>query len=177
MAAYESKVRARYKALMHDLLTKGKRPIYGTEEAWRRYVEYWENDDFKAKIQRMREEMSQSAEEAGEDPHDQQNQIQMQQDQIALLQSMLIQSMGGGHTERARLDLHLHLHPPPYPFHQETPTPPTTVPTQALDANDVYNPRMYEPEDEKQTNIGPLQQEWIDAFFDTHPLPRPDRDI
>ncbi|KAK9085377.1 hypothetical protein Sjap_025788 [Stephania japonica] len=40
MAAYESKVKERYKALMHDLLTEGERPIYVTEEAWRRYVEY-----------------------------------------------------------------------------------------------------------------------------------------
>ncbi|KAK9123613.1 hypothetical protein Sjap_013215 [Stephania japonica] len=61
--------------------------------------------------------------------------------------------------------------PPPRPSHQENLTPSTAVPTQALDANDVYHPRMYEPKDEEQTNLVPLQQEWIDAFFDTHPLP------
>ncbi|KAK9144926.1 hypothetical protein Sjap_004829 [Stephania japonica] len=66
-------------------------------------------------------------------------------------------------------------HTPPRPSHQETLTPPTAVPTPALDANDVYRPRMYEPEDEEKTNL-PLQQEWIDALSDTHPLPRPDRD-
>ncbi|KAK9144510.1 hypothetical protein Sjap_004413 [Stephania japonica] len=49
----------------------------------------------------------------------------------------------------------------------------STAPT--LDANDVYRPRMYEPENEEETNL-PLQQEWIDALSDTHPLPRPDRD-
>ncbi|KAK9084680.1 hypothetical protein Sjap_025091 [Stephania japonica] len=65
--------------------------------------------------------------------------------------------------------------PPPRPSHQETLTPPTAVPTPALDANDVYRPRMYEPEDEEQTNL-PLQQEWIYALSDTYPLPRPDRD-
>ncbi|KAK9145276.1 hypothetical protein Sjap_005179 [Stephania japonica] len=65
--------------------------------------------------------------------------------------------------------------PRPRPSHQETLTPPTVVPTPALDANDVYRPRMYEPEDEEQTNL-PLQQEWIDALSDTHPLPRPDKD-
>ncbi|KAK9103136.1 hypothetical protein Sjap_020390 [Stephania japonica] len=58
----------------------------------------------------------------------------------------------------------------------KTLTPPMAVPTPALDANDVYHPKMYEPEDEEQTNL-PLQQEWIDAFFDTHPLPCLDRDI
>ncbi|KAK9110174.1 hypothetical protein Sjap_018234 [Stephania japonica] len=63
----------------------------------------------------------------------------------------------------------------PWHSHQETLTPPTVVPTPALDANDVYRPRMYKPEDEEQTNL-PLQQEWIDALSDTHPLPRPDRD-
>ncbi|KAK9085380.1 hypothetical protein Sjap_025791 [Stephania japonica] len=42
-------VKKRYKALMHDLLTEGERPIYVTEEAWHRYVEYWESDDFKAR--------------------------------------------------------------------------------------------------------------------------------
>ncbi|KAK9123653.1 hypothetical protein Sjap_013255 [Stephania japonica] len=78
MAAYERHAKVRYKALMNKLLSKGERPIYVTEEAWSRYVEYWESDDFKARarswggtaeIQRMREEMSQSAEEAGDDPH------------------------------------------------------------------------------------------------------------
>ncbi|KAK9090829.1 hypothetical protein Sjap_024006 [Stephania japonica] len=49
MAAYERKAKVRYKALMNKLLTKGERPIYVTEEAWRRYVEYWESDDFKAR--------------------------------------------------------------------------------------------------------------------------------
>ncbi|KAK9130401.1 hypothetical protein Sjap_010888 [Stephania japonica] len=91
-----------------------------------------------AEIQRMREEMSQLAKEAGDDPP---------------------------------------LPPPPRPSHQETLTPPTAVPTPALDANDVYHPTMYEPEDKEQTNLAPLQQEWIDAFSDTHPLSRPDRDI
>ncbi|KAK9137678.1 hypothetical protein Sjap_008272 [Stephania japonica] len=57
----------------------------------------------------------------------------------------------------------------------ETLTPPTTLPTPALDAKDVYRQRMYELEDEEQTNL-PLQQEWIDALSDTHPLSRPDRD-
>ncbi|KAK9091033.1 hypothetical protein Sjap_024210 [Stephania japonica] len=65
--------------------------------------------------------------------------------------------------------------PPLCPSHQETLTPSTAVPTPTLDANDVYGPRMYEPENEEQTNL-PLQQQWIDALSDTHPLPRPDRD-
>ncbi|KAK9137404.1 hypothetical protein Sjap_007998 [Stephania japonica] len=49
MATYESKAKVRYKALMNKLLTKGERPIYVTKEAWRRYVEYWESDDFKTR--------------------------------------------------------------------------------------------------------------------------------
>ncbi|KAK9091118.1 hypothetical protein Sjap_024295 [Stephania japonica] len=49
MAAYERHTKVRYKALMNKLLSKGERPIYVTEEAWRRYVEYWESDDFKAR--------------------------------------------------------------------------------------------------------------------------------
>ncbi|KAK9110498.1 hypothetical protein Sjap_018558 [Stephania japonica] len=49
MAAYESMAKVRYKELMNKLLTEGERPIYVTEEAWRRYVEYWESDDFKAR--------------------------------------------------------------------------------------------------------------------------------
>ncbi|KAK9116820.1 hypothetical protein Sjap_015767 [Stephania japonica] len=101
---------------------------------------------------------------------DQQNQIQTQHEQIALLQSMLMQSLRGGHPGASSSHP-----PPPRPYHQETLTPPTAVPTPALDANDVYRPRMYEPEDEEEMNL-PLQQEWIDALSDTHPLPRPDRD-
>ncbi|KAK9110246.1 hypothetical protein Sjap_018306 [Stephania japonica] len=93
---------------------------------------------------------------------------------------MLMQSMRSGHPGASSS------HPPPpsppppplqRPSHQETFTPPTAVPTLTLDANDVYHPRMYELEDEEQMNLAPLQQEWINAFFDTHPLPRPDRDI
>ncbi|KAK9091119.1 hypothetical protein Sjap_024296 [Stephania japonica] len=119
---------------------------------------------------------------------DQQNQIQTQHEQIALLQSMLMQSMRGGHPgvssshpppppprPRPRPRPRLPPPPPPRPSHQKTLTLPTVVPTPALDANDVYHPRMYEPEDEEETNL-PLQQEWIDALSDTHPLPRPDRD-
>ncbi|KAK9145353.1 hypothetical protein Sjap_005256 [Stephania japonica] len=49
MAAYESKANVRYKELMNKLLTEGDRPIYVTEEAWHRNMEYWESDDFKAR--------------------------------------------------------------------------------------------------------------------------------
>ncbi|KAK9110165.1 hypothetical protein Sjap_018225 [Stephania japonica] len=80
---------------------------------------------------------------------------------------MLMQSMRGGHPGASSRPPP-RPPPPPRPSHQETLTPPTAVPTPALDANDVYHPRMYEPEDEEQTNL-PLQQEWIDAFFDTSP--------
>ncbi|KAK9085661.1 hypothetical protein Sjap_026072 [Stephania japonica] len=91
---------------------------------------------------------------------------------------MLMQSMRGGHPGASSSQPpHQPPHPPPRPSHQETPTPVMVVPTLALDANDVYHLRMYEPEDEEQTNLAPLQQEWIDAFSDTHPLPRPNRDI
>ncbi|KAK9144539.1 hypothetical protein Sjap_004442 [Stephania japonica] len=221
---------------MTNTFKKGECPIYVTEEAWRRYVEYWESDDFKARskiassnrrtekggpgtgmskhtggsipflvheerlskelgrdctplelylhmhtkkhdgqtfidarservnaeIQRMREEMSQSAEEAGDDPH---------VDETDLYYKVVGvdhkgRSMRGGHPGASSF------HPPPpclpsrpplRPPHQETLTPPTVVPTLTLDANDIYHPRMYEPEDEEQTNL-PLQQEWIDAF-------------
>ncbi|KAK9084806.1 hypothetical protein Sjap_025217 [Stephania japonica] len=72
---------------------------------------------------------------------DQQNQIQTQQDQIALLQSMLMQSMGGGHPG-ASSSQPPPPPPPPRPSHQETPTPVTAVPTPALDGDDVYHLRM-----------------------------------
>ncbi|KAK9137361.1 hypothetical protein Sjap_007955 [Stephania japonica] len=99
---------------------------------------------------------------------------------------MLMQSMRGGHPgassshpppppPRLRPRPRPRPRPPPRSSHQETLTPPMMVPTLALDANDVYRPRMYEPEDEEETNL-PLQQEWIDALSDIHPLPRPDRD-
>ncbi|KAK9085303.1 hypothetical protein Sjap_025714 [Stephania japonica] len=33
------------------------------------------------------------------------------------------------------------------------------------------HPRMYELGEKERMNLGPLRQEWIDAFADTHPLP------
>ncbi|KAK9137716.1 hypothetical protein Sjap_008310 [Stephania japonica] len=139
-------------------------------------------------IKRMCEEMSQSTQEAGEDPYmdetylyykvvsvvhkgrvyglgftgrssiveDRQNQIQTQQDQIALLQSMLMLSMGGGNPGAS---ISQPPPPPPSPSLQETPILATAVRTPALDVDDVYHSRMYEPEDEEQTNLAPLQQE------------------
>ncbi|KAK9123603.1 hypothetical protein Sjap_013205 [Stephania japonica] len=271
------------------LLSKGERPIYVTEEAWRRYVEYWESDDFKARskiassnrqtekggpgtgvskhtsgsipflvheerlskklgrdctslelylhvhtkkhdgqtfidarservnaeIQRMREEMSQSAEEAGDDPHVDETDLYYKvvgvdhkgrvyglgstgrryNDPVAThlgarrardFATLQSNSMRGGHPGASSshpppppppppLRPRLRPPPPPRPSHQETLTPPTAVPAPALDSNDVYRPRMYEPEDEEEMNL-PLQQEWIDALSDTHPLPQPDRD-
>ncbi|KAK9096535.1 hypothetical protein Sjap_022032 [Stephania japonica] len=273
MAAYERQAKVRYKALMNKLLSKGERPIYVTEEAWRRYVEYWESDDFKARSKiassnraerRRRHRRSKklgrdctslelylhvhtkkhdgqtfidaqlervNRERRGDDPHvdetdlyykvigvdhkgrvyglrstgrryndpgasssqsrssqdfatlqsnvsrltsiveDQQNQIQMQHEQIALLQSILMQSMRGGHPGASSR----HPPPPPPPPHPRLRPPPPPRPSPALDANDVYRSRMYEPEDEEETDL-PLQQEWIDALSDTHPLPQPDRD-
>ncbi|KAK9123071.1 hypothetical protein Sjap_012673 [Stephania japonica] len=119
--------------------------------------------DVKAEIQRMREEMSQSAEEARDDPHVDETDLYYKYERWTSWSELILSSTPTSTSTPIS--------------HQETLTPPMAVPTPTLDANDVYHPRMYEPEDEEQTNFAPLQQEWIDAFSDTHPLPRPDRDI
>ncbi|KAK9085500.1 hypothetical protein Sjap_025911 [Stephania japonica] len=112
-----------------------------------------------AEIQRMCEEMSQSAEEAGDDPYVDETDLYYKV--VGVDQKGRVYGLGS--TGRRYNDLeraHPPLPPPPpRPSHQETLTPPTAVPTLALDANDVYHPRMYEPEDEKQMNLAPLQQE------------------
>ncbi|KAK9096773.1 hypothetical protein Sjap_022270 [Stephania japonica] len=80
---------------------------------------------------------------------DQHNQIQMQHEQIALLQSMLMQSMGGRYLGASSSQPPpLPPHPPLPASHQETPTPATKVPTPALDANDVYHLRVNRIRDE-----------------------------
>ncbi|KAK9123533.1 hypothetical protein Sjap_013135 [Stephania japonica] len=110
-----------------------------------------------AKIQKMREEMSQSAEEAGEDPHVDKTDLYYKdvsvdhKGRVYGLGSMG-RSMGGGHPETSSSQpppLPPPPCPPPHPSHQETPTPVTAVHTPALDANDVYQPRMYKLEDEE----------------------------
>ncbi|KAK9123900.1 hypothetical protein Sjap_013502 [Stephania japonica] len=39
----------RYTALMHKLKKKRVQPVYVIDEAWRRYLEYWESEDFLAR--------------------------------------------------------------------------------------------------------------------------------
>ncbi|KAK9131241.1 hypothetical protein Sjap_011728 [Stephania japonica] len=241
MAAYERKAKVRYKVLMNKLLTKGEHPIYVTEEAWRRYVKYWESYDFKvrSKIASSNRQTEKGgpgtgvskhtggsipflvheerlSKELGRDctplelyfhvhtkKHDGQTFIDARSKRVnetkeagglpdtfglPSLGQKQMNSMRGGHPEASSSHPPLppppppppprprpRPRPPPRPSHQETLTPPTVVPTPALDANDIYRPRMYEPEDEEETNL-PLRQEWVDALSDTHPLPRPDKD-
>ncbi|KAK9096647.1 hypothetical protein Sjap_022144 [Stephania japonica] len=133
----------------------------------------------EAEIQRMREEMSQSAEEAGDDPHVDETNLYYKV--VGVDHKGRVYGLGstgrryndpGAISSQGRRARTLQLF---NLMSHETLTPSTTVPTPALDANDVYRPRMYEPDDEEEMNLS-LQQEWIDALSDTHPLPRPDKD-
>ncbi|KAK9101476.1 hypothetical protein Scep_024906 [Stephania cephalantha] len=40
----------RYTALMHKLKKNRVQPSFVTDEAWRRYFEYWESEDFLASV-------------------------------------------------------------------------------------------------------------------------------
>ncbi|KAK9118817.1 hypothetical protein Scep_016910 [Stephania cephalantha] len=48
-AAYDTHAGTRYTALMHKLKKNRVQPVYVTDEAWRRYLEYWESEDFLAR--------------------------------------------------------------------------------------------------------------------------------
>ncbi|KAK9092650.1 hypothetical protein Syun_027561 [Stephania yunnanensis] len=48
-AAYDRLAGTRYTALMHKLKKNRVQPVYVTDEAWRRYLEYWESEDFLAR--------------------------------------------------------------------------------------------------------------------------------
>ncbi|KAK9154960.1 hypothetical protein Sjap_002440 [Stephania japonica] len=48
-AAYDRLAGIRYTALMHKLKKKRVQPVYVIDEAWRRYLEYWESEDFLAR--------------------------------------------------------------------------------------------------------------------------------
>ncbi|KAK9091504.1 hypothetical protein Sjap_024681 [Stephania japonica] len=47
-AAYDGLAGIRYTALMHKLKKKRVQPVYVIDEAWRRYLESWESEDFLA---------------------------------------------------------------------------------------------------------------------------------
>ncbi|KAK9145436.1 hypothetical protein Sjap_005339 [Stephania japonica] len=49
-AAYDRLASTRYTALMHKLKKNRVQPVYVTDEAWRRYLEYWESEDFLARL-------------------------------------------------------------------------------------------------------------------------------
>ncbi|KAK9085479.1 hypothetical protein Sjap_025890 [Stephania japonica] len=48
-AAYDRLAGIRYTALMHKLKKNRVQPVYVIDEAWRRYLEYWESEDFLAR--------------------------------------------------------------------------------------------------------------------------------
>ncbi|KAK9138428.1 hypothetical protein Sjap_009022 [Stephania japonica] len=216
MAAYERQAKVRYKALMNKLLSKEQESgeedrtsselylhVHTKKHDGQTFIDAW-SERVNAEIQRMREEMSQSAEEAGDDPLMDETDLYYKvvdvdhkgrvyglgstgrryndpgasssqgpssqdfatlQSNVSHLTSIVEDQQNQIQTQHEQIAL----------LCRETLTPPTAVPTPALDAKDVYRLRMYEPEDDEETNL-PLQQEWIDALSDTHPLPRPDRD-
>ncbi|KAK9137779.1 hypothetical protein Sjap_008373 [Stephania japonica] len=48
-AVYDRLAGTRYTVLMHKLKKNRVQPVYVTDEAWRRYLEYWESEDFLAR--------------------------------------------------------------------------------------------------------------------------------
>ncbi|KAK9106998.1 hypothetical protein Syun_023009 [Stephania yunnanensis] len=48
-AAYDTHAGTRYTALMHKLKKNRVQPNFVIDEAWRRYLEYWESEDFLAR--------------------------------------------------------------------------------------------------------------------------------
>ncbi|KAK9085373.1 hypothetical protein Sjap_025784 [Stephania japonica] len=48
-ATYDKLAGIRYTALMHKLKKNRVQPVYVIDEAWRRYLEYWESEDFLAR--------------------------------------------------------------------------------------------------------------------------------
>ncbi|KAK9110242.1 hypothetical protein Sjap_018302 [Stephania japonica] len=67
-AAYDRLAGIRYTALMHKLKKKRVQPVYVIDEAWRRYLEYWESEDFLARSSQATVNRNTEVEGPGLDP-------------------------------------------------------------------------------------------------------------
>ncbi|KAK9085273.1 hypothetical protein Sjap_025684 [Stephania japonica] len=67
-AAYDSLRSTRYTALMHKLKKNRVQPIYVTDEAWRRYLQYWESEDFQARSRQATQNRNTEVEGPGTGP-------------------------------------------------------------------------------------------------------------
>ncbi|KAK9154998.1 hypothetical protein Sjap_002478 [Stephania japonica] len=67
-AAYDKLAGIRYTALMHKLKKKRVQPVYVIDEAWRRYLEYWESEDFLARSSQATENRNTEVEGPGTGP-------------------------------------------------------------------------------------------------------------
>ncbi|KAK9116379.1 hypothetical protein Sjap_015326 [Stephania japonica] len=67
-AAYDRLAGTRYTALMHKLKKNRVQPIYVTDEAWRRYLQYWESEDFQARSRQATQNRNTEVEGPGTGP-------------------------------------------------------------------------------------------------------------
>ncbi|KAK9092334.1 hypothetical protein Syun_027245 [Stephania yunnanensis] len=67
-AAYDRLAGTRYTALMHKLKKNRVQPVYVTDEAWRRYLQYWESEDFQARSRQATENRNTEVEGPGTGP-------------------------------------------------------------------------------------------------------------
>ncbi|KAK9086043.1 hypothetical protein Sjap_026454 [Stephania japonica] len=67
-AAYDKLAGIRYTALMHKLKKKRVQPVYVIDEAWRRYLEYRESEDFLASLVKRRRIGTPRSKALGPDP-------------------------------------------------------------------------------------------------------------
>ncbi|KAK9128747.1 hypothetical protein Syun_017544 [Stephania yunnanensis] len=67
-AAYDRLAGTRYTALMHKLKKNRAQPVYVTDEAWRRYLQDWESEDFQARSRQATENRNTEVEGPGTGP-------------------------------------------------------------------------------------------------------------
>ncbi|KAK9127862.1 hypothetical protein Syun_016659 [Stephania yunnanensis] len=67
-AAYDRLAGTRYTALMHKLKKNRVQPVYVTDEAWRRYLQSWESEDFQARSRQATENRNTEVEGLGTGP-------------------------------------------------------------------------------------------------------------
>ncbi|KAK9169117.1 hypothetical protein Syun_001257 [Stephania yunnanensis] len=68
-AAYDRLAGTRYTALMHKLKkNRARKWFYVTDEAWRRYLQYWESEDFQARSRQATENRNTEVEGPGTGP-------------------------------------------------------------------------------------------------------------
>ncbi|KAK9148928.1 hypothetical protein Scep_007685 [Stephania cephalantha] len=67
-AAYDTLTGTRYTALRHKLKKNRVQPNFITDEAWRRYLEYWESEEFLARSKQASMNRNTEAEGLGTRP-------------------------------------------------------------------------------------------------------------